>query len=64
MFNIKGRITSKLLELPLIWLYGSKNKAELDLNNFKKKSLCTSNDEIFRAFTTIRRVKRSISKDF
>ena len=36
MFNFKGRITPKLLDSQFIWLYGSKNKAQLDLNKFCK----------------------------
>jgi len=50
MFNFKGRITSKLLDLYFIWLYGSKNKAKLDLNKFLNNQLYTSQNEAFRAF--------------
>ncbi|MBC7655472.1 MAG: hypothetical protein H7098_13485 [Oligoflexus sp.] len=50
MFNIKGRITSKLLELYFIWIYGSKIKAKLDLNKFLNNPLYTSQDEAIRAF--------------
>ena len=51
MFNIRGRITSKLLEANYIWIYGSKIKAELDVNNFLNNPLYTSQEEAFRAFS-------------
>lgn len=51
MFNFKGRITPKLLDSQFIWLYGSKNKAQLDLNKFVNNPLYTSQDEAIRAFT-------------
>ena len=50
MFNFKGKITTKLLESPFIWLYGSKGKAKLDVNNFLNNPLYTSQEEAFRAF--------------
>lgn len=50
MFNIRGRITSKLLEANYIWIYGSKIKAELDVNNFLNNPLYTCQYEAFRAF--------------
>ena len=50
MINIRGKITSKLLEAPFIWIYGSKIKAELDLSKFQQDPLYASDEEKFRAF--------------
>lgn len=50
MFNIKSKITSKLLETAYIWIYGSKMNANLEFQKFQNNSFYISNNEITRAF--------------
>ena len=50
MFNIRGRITSKLIELPFNWLYGSRKAAKSRFEEFRLNSPYSSNDELLLAF--------------